>query len=187
MSELFFFVILAIDGEIKSCDVFDDEGQAIGYAQSRFEENHPIHDDAVVFAFDPEQKVAIPIYYVDMKENIEIDEDFEDDEEFAISRRKKISKPKLSEKYGLVDVYTEYDKKQLPSKQKLSRIKEGNIVQIALSTPDSYENVWVKINKVLERKNRSCYDGILLEIPKTFVPPSNMKINFYIENILAVE
>lgn len=177
-------------GIIKGVEIFDSYKKAVGYAQSKYGGGDELFDEAIVFEVEPPEDVGRPVYFVDMKRH-----KYDPDDDIEIEEIKP-AEIQLSDTYELVNVEQTYDTKTIPSKKKRTSLKKGAVVQVAVSTQDSYEKCWVIIEKTttkqIKRKGKregqvKIFTGRLTEIPDTFVAPQNMKINFKIENILAIE
>lgn len=177
-------------GIIKGVEIFDSYRKAVGYAKAKYGGGDELFDETIVFEVDPPEDVGRPVYIVDMKRH-----KYDPDDEIEIEEIKP-TEMQVSDTFELVNVEQAYDIKTIPSKKKRAYLKKGDIVQVAVATQDSYEKCWLIIErattKQIKRKGKKAataktFIGRLMELPETFVAPQNMKINFKVENILAIE
>lgn len=181
----FYIVTATKNGEIIFCQFFEDRGQAIGFADSKFGLCDPEECEAVVFSMYEDTGEGVPVHYVDMPEventhQIEYEDDVELEYLYNQKQRPKKTKIKKPIEFELVDVSA--------SRPKHNRnIKKGTLVQIEVVTPDSFEKLWVEIEKIVKKKTGYEYRGQLITDPETFIPPKNMEIKFKNANILDVE
>lgn len=194
MSADLYIVIAAYNGNIAETTIFADEGEAIGFAHSKYKYRDSKRDDVAVYALYSDDMEMLPIYYVEMEgENLYEEEEEEDiggEYDFldaakpkAKNRRIQHKKPK---KFTLVDVdEAQYNK--VPSLTRRKKVKKGDFVQVEVSTSDSYEKLWLQVEKLLQKKARKRFEGVILSEPDTFEPPQDMRIRFTIENIIDIE
>jgi hypothetical protein len=193
-SDVYYIVVSAsYKGVIKSVELFDSYHKAVGYAQTKYGPGDEVLDETIVYEVNPPEDVGRPVYNVEMQQH---KYDPEDDDEYEIVTEEK-PPINLSDTFELVDARSTYGGSNLPSTRKVRGLKKGAVVQVAVSTPDSYEKCWVVIEKVysrrVKRKRESRkrlvqrFVGVLMDIPETFSPPNNMKITFNPENIIDID